>query len=305
MKVQNISTKTNLDSLCYNTFQFGFHPLFYFQRARGDIFVIEDNDVTLVCSNRLDVKKFIIIRPIGNIASIVNTLKKLSSHFIDEYGFFYIKYANEELKTILNNEFNISFDFFWSGNSLFDDETYPQIQYDLMEVNDIAISKRSKHRWIRQCIKSFKSSIYHKKLVYSQIEFEKLLNFSKINVPKSIKNKIQSLNEFYGFVNSTFDGITKYNKNIDFHIFLNNLDEIVGILISAHKEAHVDVYFLSHKNLPKLSTFILVTVMKYYLDKGASYFCVGGSETESLHLFKEQLLLECRKTSTFLIKIMS
>ncbi len=276
----------------------GFHPLFYYQRTRGNAITIKTKSSNIIISYRDDVKKLTIVRPLGNIKEILQVITFLKKEMPNTQ--IYCRYLNKEQYEYIKEHCIISQDIIWSKNSLYDDETYSQIS---LHIQNTVSLEGNNLRWIRQAVKRHNNSIIHKCVKKEDVDITKLLDFAYNNFPKSVTDNMDNRNETNSFFTSTFLGVETFPENLDFHCFYNLNKDLIGFsIVSSFKEV-ADVYFFTHQRISRLANFQLFKIMHFYDRKKVRHLNLGGSETRSMHNFKKNISPYYQSIKSYLVKL--
>ena len=281
----------------------GFHPLFYWQRTRGNGYWLFNNDVHVVCSFRNDIGIFQLVRPCGATSKIIQVCEDISSALSESFPYhIVVRYCSKEVASRLTSgSFNEPDDFVWNHNSPLDDETYSQVIYPL---NKIVIPKGTGNRMIRQSIYKHDDVSSYRGTNNYMIELEKafVLGLLPISANKSNFDDM----EIQEFIRSTFDAIQLIRKKrickIICHRLLDNLGTLKAFAVSGQADSRADMYLFSHLKEKRLATYFLYKIAEYHSNNGAVSLNLGGSETSSLHQFKVNFSSHHFTTRSHLLK---
>lgn len=259
----------------------GSHGLFYWLRTRGAGILVRSDHAATVLAWRPDFGSLVVLRPVGDadaIAELFCVIGKIVSNTWPGIPLV-ARYCTDSVADRMVDRGWVSSPSPWLSDALLDDEAYPEV---LIVADPAEIPLGSKYRAIRKAIFRHSDDCFY------------FASTTPVGCGESefIMNKTARTHH-PGGRESSFNGSVIAALNISFHdqtvyhyLFRNN--QLVGFAITGDTTGVSHGYYLGTIRSSRISTYFHWQIYREVRRRGASAYNLGGSESESLHLFKMQ-----------------
>jgi hypothetical protein len=259
----------------------GSHGLFYWLRTRGAGILVRNDRTAAVLAWRPDFGSLVVVRPVGDpdaIAEVFGVVRKVVSNTWPGISLV-AWYCTDAVADRMVDRGWIASPSPLLSDALLDDEAYPEV---LIVTDPAEMPSGGEYRTIRKAILRYSGSCFY------------FASTTPIRCGESefIINKTARTRHFGGresdFNKSVVAALDfPYHDQAVYHYLFRD-SELVGFAITGNTTGISHGYYLGTIRSSRISTYFHWRIYQEERRRGALAYNLGGSESESLHLFKTQ-----------------
>ncbi|MFE4665009.1 hypothetical protein ACFRI7_20645 [Streptomyces sp. NPDC056716] len=257
----------------------GSHPLFYWLRSRGRGAFVSNGEASLALSWRPDTGCLVALRPVGDLEAMVDLLELLASVTYAKWPNMPLitRYCNAALAAKLIERAWSQPSAPWSSNAPSDDETYPEV---VVTGDPAAMPVGTRYWEVRRALR-----LHGEECAYRATEA--LLNCGEADFIAHHAARV----EHYGEHEKTFNASLLaslgllHQEGLRYH-YLFRHRSIYAFAVTGNMTGTTHGYYMGAMRGPRLATYFQWRIYLEERRRGAVALNFGGSETESLYLYK-------------------
>jgi hypothetical protein len=259
----------------------GSHELFYWTRSRGQGLIVTSETAAVVVYYSPDMDCIVLLRPAGPIDAIVPLIDEVSAAIAASYDSenIVVRYCGAELVTALSTAGwkDLSRPLLPSADA--DDETWPEV---LIKSSPVEFPQGADGRPVREAITRHQGRCEYR-------SERSLLDCGELGFMLGGSSRSHVSDGFENNFNSAVASFIKESRyrNLKFH-YLFRESTVIGFGVTGRTTHVAHSYYTGAIKEARLSTYFIWQIHLTEMKEGANALNMGGSETESLHIYKSQ-----------------
>lgn len=257
----------------------GSHGLFYWLRARGSGHVLATDDAAMVLAWRRDVGRLVAFRPAGQLDSVVGLLETAgaAAAATDPTLPFVVRYCGSGLASRLRELGWSDLGDAWQPGAPSDDETHPEV---IVTAPVVEFPPGQRYKPVRQAI-----ACHSDRYTYTCAPTP--LGIGEASFVERDNARVRRYDEHETSFNTAMLASLGARRHdwLTYH-YLTHDQRLAGFAITANVTGIAHGYYLSTRDVPRLTTYLLWLIYLQQRRAGAWALNLGGSEAASLYAFK-------------------
>lgn len=257
----------------------GSHGLFYWLRARGSGHILTTGDAAMILSWRRDVDRIVAFRPVGRLDAVVALLEAAgaAAAATDPLRPFVVRYCGSGVASRLWELGWTNLSAPWQPGAPQDDETHPEV---IVTAPAVEFPPGQRYKSVREAIVRHGGR-------YTYTCAQTPLGIGEAEFIASDNSRVRHYDEHETSFNSAVLTSLDARRHdwLTYH-YLTCDRQLAGFAITANVTGIAHGYYLSTRDVPRLTTYLLWLIYLQQRRTGASALNLGGSEAASLHGFK-------------------
>jgi hypothetical protein len=259
----------------------GSHGLFYWLRTRGSGIVVRNDRAAAVVAWRPDFGSLVVLRPVGDpdaIAELFCVVRKVVSNTWPSISLV-ARYCTGAVADLMVERGWVASPSPLLSDALLDDEAFPEV---VIVADPVEIPSGSKYRMIRKAVLRHGGDCFYFSSTTLVGCGESEFILSKAARTRHCGGSESDFNE------SVVAALNFSNHPQVIYHYLFHDGALVGFAITGNTTGVSHGYYLGTIRSSRISTYFHWRIYREVRRRGALAYNLGGSESESLHLFKTQ-----------------
>lgn len=278
----NFDLKTSVSDYLQNGIDVhGSHPLFYWTRCRGEGVLVQSESAAVVLHYSLDLAKVVLMRPMGDAASIGALLTTLRNVLNEVLGgeTVLLRYCSPILAGELRKSGWKSLPAPLFESAYADDETWPEV---ILESRPDEFPQGPRGRPVRE-------AIFRHKGQYEYRAESEPLHCGELDFVLNGSFRSSFCDGYETDFNHAVVSFLKQGNcsNLTFHYLLRS-SKLWGFGVTGNNTSIAHCYYSGVVKQARLTTYFFWQIYLNERKKGAQALNLGGSENHSLHQYKSK-----------------